>query len=551
MKKKLSISLCVWLSIMFCCCDRQADVMLERAECYLPAQPDSAAMCLDSIRPDKLDDSQRALYGLLCTAVINFSADGIGSDTLIRESYDYYYEKSRECLLTDSVLLRRYAQSSYYMGVFYFSTDSVEKSDELARQAVFSAKSVGDFHTCYLAHTLLSLIHSQTSPQEAVNQALSALDVYHQINDAVNNEVLIMGHVAASYLANDQPDSALVYYLKGYDLAQSHNLRDAQNSMCMGLADTYCYMGSFWYALYYAKIGVETADSTTMTSSLLSLAQCYYANDSLTQAKAILDTLSCDSDDFASRYLTFRTLSEIALQNRNIDTLYAYVDSVYDFMKGHFSRERESFVVEKEKELEVVQQEHGVNWMLGFIVSAVLVLLLVAGFVYMRYGGKIRLLSMRLLGKVRADSVETAGEPLSLASQHNALIQENAEPAGKSEPLLSVQIDKQVEKLVSYSQRQAEDEKARKRVERAWRNIEKVLGSTHPQFVQHLRQHPGLKEKDFQLCMLTFLKVPNAAIAHIFNIGESAVKKRKSTLKKQTFYVEDASVTLEQVLAKF
>jgi hypothetical protein len=526
-------------------------LMLERAECYLPAQPDSAAMCLDSIRPDKLDDSQRALYGLLRTAVINFSADGIGSDTLIRESYDYYYEKSRECLLTDSVLLRRYAQSSYYMGVFYFSTDSVEKSDELARQAVFSAKSVGDFHTCYLAHTLLSLIHSQTSPQEAVNQALSALDVYHQINDAVNNEVLIMGHVAASYLANDQPDSALVYYLKGYDLAQSHNLRDAQNSMCMGLADTYCYMGSFWYALYYAKIGVETADSTTMTSSLLSLAQCYYANDSLTQAKAILDTLSCDSDDFASRYLTFRTLSEIALQNRNIDTLYAYVDSVYDFMKGHFSRERESFVVEKEKELEVVQQEHGVNWMLGFIVSAVLVLLLVAGFVYMRYGGKIRLLSMRLLGKVRADTVETAGEPLNLASQHNALIQENAEPAGKSEPLLSVQIDKQVEKLVSYSPRQAEDEKARKRVERAWRNIEKVLGSTHPQFVQHLRQHPGLKEKDFQLCMLTFLKVPNAAIAHIFNIGESAVKKRKSTLKKQTFYVEDASVTLEQVLAKF
>ena len=551
MKKKLYISLCVWLSIMFCCCDRKADVMLERAECYLPAQPDSAAMCLDSIRPDKLDDSQRALYGLLRTAVINFSADGIGSDTLIRESYDYYYEKSRECLLTDSVLLRRYAQSSYYMGVFYFSTDSVEKSDELARQAVFSAKSVGDFHTCYLAHTLLSLIHSQTSPQEAVNQALSALDVYHQINDAVNNEVLIMGHVAASYLASDQPDSDLVYYLKGYDLAQSHNLRDAQNSMCMGLADTYCYMGSFWYALYYAKIGVETADSTTMTSSLLSLAQCYYANDSLTQAKAILDTLSCDSDDFASRYLTFRTLSEIALQNRNMDTLYAYVDSVYDFMKGHFSRERESFVVEKEKELEVVQQEHGVNWMLGVIVSAVLVLLLVAGFVYMRYGGKIHLLSMRLLGKVRADSVETAEAPLSLASQHNALIQENAEPAGKSEPLLSVQIEKKKKKLVSYSPRQAEDEKARKRVERAWRNIEKVLGSTHPQFVQHLRQHPGLKEKDFQLCMLTFLKVPNAAIAHIFNIGESAVKKRKSTLKKQTFYVEDASVTLEQVLAKF
>ena len=91
--------------------------------------------------------------------------------------------------------------------------------------------------------------------------------------------------------------------------------------MCMGLSDTYCYMGAFWQALQYAKMGVETADSTTLVPSLLSLAQCYYASDSLDKAKAVLDTIPCDSDDYLSRYLTLRTLSEIAVQKRNIESL--------------------------------------------------------------------------------------------------------------------------------------------------------------------------------------------------------------------------------------
>ena len=551
MKKNLYISLCVWLSIMFCCCDRQADVMLERAESFLPAQPDSAAMCLDSVRPEKLNDSQRALYGLLRTAVSNYFSDGIGSDTLIRESYEFYYEKSRECLITDSVLLHRYAQSSYYMSVFYFSSDSIEKSEELAQQAILSAKSVGDLHTCYLAHTLLSLIHSQTSPQEAVQQALSALNVYHQINDAVNNEVLIMGHVASSYLSADQPDSALVYYLRGYELAQENDLREAQNSMCMGLADTYCYMGSFWYALYYAKIGVETADSTTMTSSLLSLAQCYYANDSLTQAKAILDTLSCDSDDFVSRYLTFRTLSEIAAQNRDIDSLYVYIDSVYDFMKGHFSREQEQFVAEKEKEMVTVQQESGLRWWFWMIGVFVFLFFIAAGFfVYSRFVVKIwPLTTHQLNNQVGADGNEK-NEKVFNAENREVAVQDQIESTHNAVLAFTAQIERQLEKLVVSSQEA--DEKAQRRMTRGWRNFEQLIDNNCSQFVRNLRQqYPGLKEKDIQLCMLTYLKVPNATIAQIFNIGESAVKKRKSTLKKHAFQVEDASVTLEQILQNF
>jgi biotin operon repressor len=48
--------------------------------------------------------------------------------------------------------------------------------------------------------------------------------------------------------------------------------------------------------------------------------------------------------------------------------------------------------------------------------------------------------------------------------------------------------------------------------------------------------------------MLVRLKLTNAAIANVFNIGESAVKKRKSTLKKQGFHITDIDIIFEQII---
>ena len=79
--------------------------------------------------------------------------------------------------------------------------------------------------------------------------------------------------------------------------------------------------------------------------------------------------------------------------------------------------------------------------------------------------------------------------------------------------------------------------------------MEKLLNDTDKDFVRNLRQqYPDFKEKDIQLCMLVRLKVSNATLVKIFDIGESAVKKRKSTLKKQGFHVTDPDITLEQIV---
>ena len=546
MRKILLFSLVAGLILLFSGCDHQTDTLLERAESYLPAHPDSAEVCLDSIPQEELSDDQRAMYGLLRTVISNHKGDGVTSDSLIRPSYEYYRKVTDAGMTADLDLLRRYAQSCYYMCAFYTYSDSIDRCGELLQHSIEGSEMCEDWHTCYLAHTLLSLTASYDNPQDATRQALKALEIYHNINDDINNEVLIMGHVAASYLAESETDSALAYYLKGYELAEKHQLREAQNSMCMGLSDTYCYMGAFWQALQYAKMGVETADSTTLVPSLLSLAQCYYASDSLDKAKAVLDTIPCDSDDYLSRYLTLRTLSEIAVQKRNIESLYSYVDSAYLCLEDRFSREqkvKDATVIEEKKQVEVQHETELHRW-IGALVF--IILLLVAGILFYFY----RVRKRRVSPSVEEPDEEIVEDDPDDADDAALVLEQPALPPYDPQQVLAqAQMQQRLVQRLETVHRQSSGDKQQKRVERAWAELENFINEKDHDFVRNLRlQHPDFKEKDIRLCMLVRLKVTNATLINIYQIGESAVKKRKSTLKKQGFHISDPNVTLEQVV---
>ena len=131
MRKILLFSLVAGLILLFSGCNHQTDTLLERAESYLPAHPDSAEVCLDSIPQEELSDDQRAMYGLLRTVISNHKGDGVTSDSLIRPSYEYYRKVTDAGMTADLDLLRRYAQSCYYMCVFYTNSDSIDRCGEL------------------------------------------------------------------------------------------------------------------------------------------------------------------------------------------------------------------------------------------------------------------------------------------------------------------------------------------------------------------------------------------------------------------------------------
>ena len=537
-------------------CHRDASALLERAEAYLPSQPDSAEVCLDSIgQPQRLNDAQKAWYGLLRTYVDNRQDKGVESDSLIRDSYEYYREASHAGQTSDMTLLRRYAQSCYYMALYYSSCDSIKQCEDLLNQAIKGSEKCEDWHTCYLAYTQLGNSTVWSNSEYAVQQSLKALDIYHKINDDVNNEVLILGKIAGF---TAQPDSALKYYMKGYELANKHNLQKLQNQMCMGLSATYCYMGEYDKGLRFAKRGIVTADSIVLVPSLEALAHCYYECDSLDQAKAVLSAIRCDSDDYINKYMKFRDLSEIAILQQDYDSISAYVDSAYECLENRFFHVQgvkdEYYQANLAKELEKEQIQHESERNMWILVFSIVLLVLLALFIYNVLKNKIAVERHKRLNHLLSQRVEHT-KHLQEQQEKEHVIMENEKEIQHQRDIirqkamtLSILQKLLLEKLHHMSQTLSEAEKIQMTRE-TWTEMEQLLNATDNGFVARLRQqHKDFKEEDIHLCMLIRLKMNNTVVSKIYNIGVDAVKKRKLNLKKNGFKVSDSSIRLEDVI---
>ena len=561
MKKSIALSAlaAIWALAALTCCNRYdgAADTLQRAESLLPIRHDSAAVHLDSIaHPARLPEDSRALYGLLRTIVQNRQGKGVKSDSLIRGSYEYYRDASRAGQTSDEALLRRYAQSCYYMALFYKACDSIKQCEDLFNQAAKYSERCEDWHTCYLAYTQMGTI-SRGAPECATRLTRKALGFYYKINDDVENEVLILAHLAATYLPLGKPDSALIYYKKGYELAEKNNLTEIQNQTCMGLSDTYYYMDESEKALFYAKIGIRTANEEVLPSSLLSFAICYNVCDSLEQAKKVLKSIPCDSWDII-KYLTFRELSEIAFKQHDFDSLFIYMDSAYGCLEDRFYHlqgvKNEYYQENLAQELEKERMLHQAKLNKWVAVSIISVLALIALIIYNVLRKRIAAERQRRLGHLLSQRNEHLQHLLAQERQERVIADQEREIALQREIIaqkamtLSVIQKHLLDKIDYFSQELSGNETVRMSPD-AWQELETLLDDTGGGFVRNLRQqHQDFKEEDIQLCMLVRLKLDNAIIGRIYGIGVEAVKKRKSRLKKKCFQIADPSIRLEDVI---
>ena len=548
--------LLLWLVVTLVGCDHEARVLLERAEAFLPAEPDSAEMCLNGIEePARLGNESRALYGLLRTYVENRQGKEVKSDLLIRDSYEYYREASDAGQTIDMKLMRHYAQSCYYMALYYSSCDSTKQCEDMLHQAIKYSEKCEDWHTCYLAYTQLGRTTRWGNPDYATQQTLKALEIYHKVNDDVNNEVLILGKIAG---CSTSLDTVLKYYMKGYALAEKNHLVKSQNQMCMGLANTYCYMGEYKKALNYAQKGITTSDSTMLVPSLLTLAQCYYDCDSLDKAKEILNTIQCDSNDYINKYIALRDLSDIAFKQQDYHSLYTYVDSAYECLEARFfhaQSEKDDYyqtnlIMELEKE-QIQHEAERNKWVLGFIIVCLVLLSL---YIYNVLRNRVVVERHKRLNHILVQRFENMKHLQERHEQERVIadrekeIQHQREIIHQKAKTLAVLQQHSLEKLGHHRESISKKDVAHM-TKKAWKEFEQLINETDNDFVEKLRkQHKDFKEEDIQLCMLVRMKMTNATIAKFFLITESAVKKRKSALKKSGFQINDPSISMEQVI---
>ena len=534
-------------------CHRDASALLERAEAYLPSQPDSAEVCLDSIgQPQRLNDAQKAWYGLLRTYVDNRQGKGVESDSLIRDSYEYYREASHAGQTFDKKLLRHYAQSCYYMALFYSSCDSIKQCEDMLNRAIKGSEKCEDWHTCYLAYTLLGKSSIWGNHEYAIQQSLKALEVYHKINDDVNNEVLILEHIAAGFFTFAELDSALNYFLRAYKLVEINNLFTSQNEICIGIAKAYCYKGEFAKALYYAQRGIAEVDSSMLISASLALAQCYQACDSLEKSKEILESICRDADPM-NKYFIYRDLSKVAIQQQGLDSLSAYMDSAYEYLEDRFlhsqSVKDEYYQANLAKELEKEHIQHEAErnkWVLSIII---IILLMLSLLIYIRVRTKkqfeIRLLKQRLhrlsehylRTKEELNMIETDLSTLKrkkedeLAALHLQLEEvqrkydlnmDNYDELAKSQPVVSIKRKLDVTALVQPL------------TEQEWQTLIDEFRHDMPQLYAFVTGR-YLSTLEFRVTILTRLAIRPDDMALLLNLSKQSISNTKSNANRKLF----------------
>ena len=302
-------------------------------------------------------------------------------------------------------------------------------------------------------------------------------------------------------------------------------------------------------ALAYAKMGIETAGSHVRTSSRIALAQCYQACDSLEKAEEVYQSIMHDAD-LISQHLIFKGLFEVTIQSRNYDKLPTYLDSAYANMenlflqsqrvKGQYYQDNHAKELQKER-LESESERQA--WMQGACIALLIMLLLLICSIY---HNKIQ--KQKKEQEKKAYELETKQQIIDANRKTIQYQQELIHQKVLSLTLLRSHLLRRLD----YTKQLFTDQENVKLTDESWADIEQLMDDTDNDFVKRLRlQHPTFDETDIQLCMLTRLNITNAIIANIFCIGESAVKKRKSTLKKKGFLIEDPNVTLEKILEIF
>ena len=176
-------------------------------------------------------------------------------------------------------------------------------------------------------------------------------------------------------------DKSLECYKKALAIAKNNGLRTTYNQVCMSMSGVLDVMGKHKEALNYAKKGFVTADSAVLVSSQIALASCYLSNDSIEQARLILESVVCDSSDFSGQYLVNRYLANVCHQKKAYSIEAEYVDSAFSSLEKLYYQAmdvKDNYYqdnVRKELKKEQMQRIHERRtWLFGFIILVLFII---------------------------------------------------------------------------------------------------------------------------------------------------------------------------------
>ncbi len=489
---------------------------LKTAEEIMEVHPDSALHILQQIHPDKiLNESNRALYGLLLYQALDKNDKKLQSDSLIDFSINYYLNHNDEIHLAKSYFIkaRKYNIAQCYdeaTSLYLKSLDYLQKKNDFALMGKIYS-DLGDINAI------------QINYKESLNKYRYSLDYYHRAGKKTDANYVNIS-IGRTYRFEKKYKTALRFYSKV--IAQTND------SILFGVALQEIGINYFWMkqydsAQYYLRKSLLYPYRSTNYAI-----RCYILSDVLfnmgkydSSRIYALDALKHPSNFFAQREC-YRILVNIEYLRKDIKQMGKYMtkyQSYTDSVRKIESQTKSSVLETIHKSSQEASNSKLEN---RLIVGLILLVVVFSSLFYYLYRKRTKREKVFIEKQYNEHEDRTRREEI--FKRQNVLLH-------KIESLKTEQAE--VRKKITPSEKEMMDRRLYDQLIR-FDNPEiffREMDLTLNNLVTKLNSlYIGITPKEMTWCCLYLLQIPNQDVLMLLNYKSESLNKLKQRLAKKT-----------------
>jgi tetratricopeptide (TPR) repeat protein/DNA-binding CsgD family transcriptional regulator len=511
------------------CCKHEASYRsdLLRADSVMDARPDSAYGIVAKVRPDSLDEANRALLCLLSTQAKWKTFQDVKQDTAWDEAIRHFTKQED---------YDRLAKCYYYRGVVYEQDSALEKSLESYLQAYDCIKKVKDnlyenIITSYIGRLYFNQLDYKNTAKfnrlsyQAAERSKDSVGMAHALID-----------LCPCYLVFHKPEESLSNAWKAFALINRDTTDAYYLTIANALANAYYDLKDYKKSLYFALKALPPEphfNNYDYTPSYESIAQTYYKLKDYDNAAKYF-YIATNSDNINTRYASYTGLFEIAKQRNESQEALKYEalatkfrDQVYNLDK---SRElidtQNNYGLQKIEANNQQQQRKKTFIVWGIAVAAIL------GF------GALFIVGYRMKRAERAKRQAVVDEQKKIIHKLNTTLKKETKVSRKvANDAVYVNAVKFLDTMKSNP------ELVSRWTEADWRQIYVLVDDIDKGNIRaFLNNVEELNERERQVFMLSILGINTKQLGEIFSLAPVTVSNIKLKVKKKIQSSEAAEV---------
>lgn len=537
------------LTFMFASCGRDYSEAFNKAYSIVDSMPDSSLCLLGKLNVKDMSSKDKAKYALLYTMAQDKSGLDVDDDSLIRIAYNWYSLHKEDTL---------YAKCMNYMGTYYMLNDSIEQAVFTLKESAASSHKSGDFDTESMALEKLSKVMRDVDDKKSLDYSKQAFETYERLeHPKLSNRIYVLLNLSEAYAFCNDNRKAIELTQKALKLALCLQDTLVLSHVCQDMALFYSMgLEAKDSTLCYAKKAFQLTSDKTDVSCQAMLATAYIENDSLFQAKQLIDGIVVNND--WDRYVLYNLKEQYYIRKGDLAEIENYSDSAQDCIGNMYDKAQSmkvsyfSSIISQEKEKAYLEGKGKFqSWLIfviGFLALFVIGFVLYVYFSYRKFAAKrLAFQKEREAWHLRYKQDLYEKDKMHLREMHEQEIEhkEALISAMRNYLMKSITVVDKIRKLSPESQRHFVLS------DKDWGEIEAFLNNSEDRFMARFKkQHPGLSNKDLQLVMLLRLQIPQKVLASLYGISEKAVKQ-KLFLYKTKVGINGQKLSLREYIEKF